>query len=105
MGTSFKLGVHFMPEFLTEKNWEQDFRTNKEWILGVDACKSDTRPTGIDDRKDSGSTLDAQTDIHENAHALIVEQFTSAIRNAHHSGRIESKDITIIGTKEAEMVK
>ena len=34
-GTSDSLGVHFMPEFLTEKNWERDFTNNKDWILGT----------------------------------------------------------------------
>jgi len=33
-GTSEKLGVSFMPEFLTEKNWEEDFRKCQQWIIG-----------------------------------------------------------------------
>jgi len=33
-GTSEELGVNFMPEFLTEKNWENDFRNCDQWILG-----------------------------------------------------------------------
>ncbi|MAF25113.1 hypothetical protein CL634_06015 [bacterium] len=35
VGTSRKLGVMFMPEFLTEKNWEQDFLEQVNWILGT----------------------------------------------------------------------
>jgi UDPglucose 6-dehydrogenase len=27
--------VHFMPEFLTEKNWRTDFLTATEWIVGI----------------------------------------------------------------------
>ena len=27
--------VFFMPEFLTEKNWKDDFINNKHWIFGV----------------------------------------------------------------------
>lgn len=33
-GTTERLGVSFMPEFLTERNWEQDFRNCNQWILG-----------------------------------------------------------------------
>ena len=33
-GTSEKLNVNFMPEFLTEKNWKQDFKNCDQWILG-----------------------------------------------------------------------
>lgn len=40
-GTSEKLGVHFMPEFLTENNWKCDFVNQKEWILGIsNTCKN-----------------------------------------------------------------
>lgn len=33
-GTSEELDVNFMPEFLTEKNWEDDFKNCDQWILG-----------------------------------------------------------------------
>ena len=33
-GTSDRLEVSFMPEFLTEKNWEEDFKTCEQWIIG-----------------------------------------------------------------------
>jgi len=36
VGTSDKLGVHFLPEFLTEKNWERDVRSCSQWIIGTD---------------------------------------------------------------------
>jgi nucleotide sugar dehydrogenase len=36
VGFSKKHRCHFMPEFLTEKNWEQDTLTCKEWFIGVD---------------------------------------------------------------------
>tara|TARA_Y100000588_G_scaffold390437_1_gene495909 strand:+ start:6520 stop:7368 length:849 start_codon:yes stop_codon:yes gene_type:complete len=35
VGTCRKLGVMFMPEFLTEDNWEKDFVSQKNWILGT----------------------------------------------------------------------
>jgi nucleotide sugar dehydrogenase len=34
-GTSEKLDVMFMPEFLTEANWKNDFFTCQRWIFGV----------------------------------------------------------------------
>lgn len=33
-GTSEKLNVNFMPEFLTEKKWKEDFKNCDQWILG-----------------------------------------------------------------------
>jgi UDPglucose 6-dehydrogenase len=35
VGTSDSLRCYFMPEFLTEKNYVQDFINNKDWIFGV----------------------------------------------------------------------
>ena len=32
-GTSERLGVSFMPEFLTEANWKQDFYTCSTWVF------------------------------------------------------------------------
>ena len=36
VGFSEKHKCHFIPEFLTEKNWEQDTYNCPEWFLGVD---------------------------------------------------------------------
>ncbi len=33
-GTSDRLGVSFIPEFLTEKNWKSDFINCEQWIIG-----------------------------------------------------------------------
>ncbi len=35
VGTSRKLNTMFMPEFLTEQNWQHDFLSQKNWILGT----------------------------------------------------------------------
>jgi UDPglucose 6-dehydrogenase len=35
IGFCDSFNVNFMPEFLTEKNWRNDFINNKEWFLGV----------------------------------------------------------------------
>jgi UDPglucose 6-dehydrogenase len=36
VGFSQKHKCHFMPEFLTEKNWKEDTMNCKEWFIGVD---------------------------------------------------------------------
>jgi UDP-glucuronate decarboxylase len=35
LGFCEKYDVYFMPEFLTEDNWKQDFIENKHWVIGV----------------------------------------------------------------------
>lgn len=40
-GTSDKLNVYFMPEFLTEKNFQNDFINNPLWIFGLLSNKND----------------------------------------------------------------
>lgn len=40
-GTSKRLNCYFMPEFLTEKNFLNDFRENKEWIFGLKGTNED----------------------------------------------------------------
>ena len=35
VGTCDNLGIYFMPEFLTEKNYINDFINNKDWIFGL----------------------------------------------------------------------
>ena len=34
-GTSDNLGVYFMPEFLTEANWKNDFYNTEHWVFGL----------------------------------------------------------------------
>lgn len=34
-GTSRRLGVNFMPEFLTEANWKNDFYNCAQWVFGT----------------------------------------------------------------------
>ena len=35
IGFCDRFKVNFMPEFLTEKNWKNDFINTKEWLLGI----------------------------------------------------------------------
>ncbi len=42
-GTCDNLGVYFMPEFLTEKNYINDFIYNKDWVFGLLNKESDEK--------------------------------------------------------------
>lgn len=46
-GTSDKLGVYFSPEFLTEKNWRNDFVSTENWIFGYPGCACSTRFSNV----------------------------------------------------------
>ena len=77
-GTCDELGVYFMPEFLTEKNYINDFINNKDWVFGLMNRETD------EDFKESISKL-----------------FTIAYEN----GCIEHNTLYFLSNKEAEMVK
>jgi UDP-glucuronate decarboxylase len=74
-----KYDVFFMPEFLTEANWKEDFITNKKWIFGV---------TG-------NNELDMEFEYN------IIKM----INSAYDSNCIEHSDIIFMKSNEAEMVK
>lgn len=81
VGTSDDLGVFFMPEFLTEKNFLQDFIHNEEWILGVyEGCEKE-----------------------KEQHFMSV--MTSLFETAFEEGCITSQHIKFVTAREAEMVK
>ena len=76
-GTSDELDCYFMPEFLTEKNWDYDFRNCKNWIFGLK--KGDN-----DDFKNKISKI---------------------INQAQEAGNIKYNDIHFVKNGEAEMIK
>jgi len=80
VGTSDILNCYFMPEFLTEKNYIDDFINNKEWIFGL---------LGSDKNRDS------------NFEIKIKQLFDLAVKN----NRIKSNNLHFLTNKEAEMVK
>lgn len=77
VGTSHKLGVHFMPEFLTEKHWKHDFYTCPTWVVGVDNDK----------------------------YSSFVSLMTTIIEFCKSCASIVSHDILFTSTKEAELIK
>lgn len=78
-GTSEKLNCYFMPEFLTEANWEQDFVNCKNWIIG--------------------------SKISEDSNQNIYEKFNSLINTAYENNVIKYNNVIPMTTKEAELVK
>jgi UDPglucose 6-dehydrogenase len=76
VGTARSLGVNFMPEFLTEANWENDFVENKNWIVGLDdSCKENQ------------------------------EKFRKLFKMVKAGGKIKSSVCHFCSSEEAELIK
>lgn len=76
VGTCNNLKCYFMPEFLTEKNYLNDFINNKNWIFGI-------------------------FDNNLKFQKLIKDLFYFAKKN----NRIKFDDIIFVSNNEAEMIK
>lgn len=83
VGFASKHGCYFMPEFLTEANWEDDFRRMKEWVVGIPAATVAPSAT-IDEFKIRISKL---------------------IKRSHKNGAIDSPTVVFCDSNEAEMLK
>jgi UDPglucose 6-dehydrogenase len=77
VGTSKSLGVSFMPEFLTEANWEKDFRELKFRVIGLPNPKS----------------------------YPIQSELNHLFKLASSAGQINSSQICYCHTDEAELAK
>lgn len=78
VGTCDELDCYFMPEFLTEKNYINDFINNKSWIFGL---------------------LNKVSDI------KFKEKITELFTIAYNSKKINSNNLIFLTNKEAEMIK
>jgi nucleotide sugar dehydrogenase len=78
VGTSDLNNCYFMPEFLTEKNFEPDFINNPKWIFGLKGTKQDNE-----------------------FKKLIID----LINLSYKHGKIKSNDISFVDNKEAELIK
>lgn len=78
VGTCDRLGCYFMPEFLTERNFCEDFKQNQNWIFGISQGPRDSE-----------------------FKKTIRELFTLA----HLNKRIQHNNIHFVLNKEAEMIK
>ena len=77
-GTSQRLNCYFMPEFLTEKNFVNDFKNNENWIFG---CKN------------------TDQDIH------FRETIIKLFNYAYNENKIAYNNISFVTNDEAEMIK
>jgi UDPglucose 6-dehydrogenase len=78
VGTSDSLKCYFMPEFLTEKNFINDFISNPNWIFGLKNCDEDVN---------------------------FKKKITKLFSLAKENGRILNDQVTFLTNSEAEMVK
>ena len=77
-GTADRLNCFFMPEFLTEKNYINDFKNNKLWIFGL---------------KNNNQDKEFKLKIKE------------LFKLSKLCGKIESEKCIFVNNKEAEMIK
>jgi hypothetical protein len=89
---SAKHECYFMPEFLTEANWEEDFRRTKEWIVGI--------PARVDD--DDDGARDTRYDARD---AEFKRRIQALITESRDKGAIDSDRVTFTTTNEAETLK
>jgi len=78
VGTCDKLQCYFMPEFLTEKNYIDDFINNKDWMFGLLNLPEDD---------------------------IMKTKMTKLFNLAHKNDRIKYNNLHFITNKEAEMIK
>ena len=77
-GTSSKLNCYFMPEFLTEKNFEFDFRHCENWIFGLKNNSQDEH---------------------------FKNKITELFNLSYYNNKIYYNTITFVSNDEAEMIK
>ena len=77
-GTSSRLNCYFMPEFLTEKNFLQDFIENKLWIFGLKGTEQDV---------------------------YFKEQISKLFNSSNEAGKIKYNNLSFVTNSEAEMIK
>ena len=80
-GTCDRLNTYFMPEFLTEKNYIEDFKKSLQWIVG---CPYNTNPI-INDKH--------------------IQNIQTVFSCAHKHNCICYDSLVIVSSKEAELCK
>lgn len=100
VGFAAKHGCYFMPEFLTEANWESDFRKTKEWVVGI--------PTKSQMMVADGPNINEENDtqnMSEIQHNEFKTRITKLIKRSYKNSAIDSRSIVFCDTNEAEMLK
>ena len=109
VGFSAKHRCYFMPEFLTEANWENDFRTNTKWVVGIPDIEI-KKVSGLSVCDDNETEkCDAATTTTDAAilanHRIFQKRIYELITISHRNGAIEHTEIEFCSTNEAEMLK
>jgi len=100
VGFAAKHGCYFMPEFLTEARWENDFRSMKEWIVGIPmGVSAAITSTNTESSLISAATL---TNIQREE---FKRRVTKLINRSYKNGSIDSSTVVFCNTNEAEMLK
>lgn len=103
VGFAAKHGCYFMPEFLTEAKWENDFRSTKEWVVGIPTTSQmmvSHGPSSIEEN----DKLIAQN-LSEIQHNEFKTRMNKLIKRSHKNTAIDSRTIVFCDTNEAEMLK
>ena len=103
VGFAAKHGCYFMPEFLTEAKWENDFRSTKEWVVGIPTTSQmmvSHGPSSIEEN----DKLIAQN-LSEIQHNEFKTRMNKLIKRSHKNSAIDSRTIVFCDTNEAEMLK
>ncbi len=90
--------VYFMPEFLTEKEWKQDFISTPIWYYGYPSYKGFTAYS-------LNGSAKAYTFNGEQVKRKLESRFQSLIKSAYMNKNIDSCDIKSCTTSELEFVK
>lgn len=80
-GTCERLGVLHMPEYLTERNWERDFKATSCWELGI------------------------PTSIGPNAYSAYAHQIQRLLTRCKEANVIDSDELKLEHTDVTEMAK
>ncbi len=95
VGFSKSQNCYYMPEFLTEANWENDFKTNEKWFIGIpDYCMNTNNDrNGIKQQQLRLRHIQFKNRIHE------------LITKSHKNRSIDNTEIVFCKTNDAEMLK
>jgi UDPglucose 6-dehydrogenase len=103
VGFAAKHGCYFMPEFLTEANWENDFRSTKEWVVGLPTTSQMAISHGQSSNEENDKLI-AQK-FSEIQHSEFKMRMNKLIKRSHKNTAIDSQSIIYCDTNEAEMLK
>ena len=103
VGFAAKHGCYFMPEFLTEAKWENDFRSTKDWVIGLPHKSKLMLIQGQSGNEECNQTV-AQNLI-DLQHEEFKKRISKLIKRSHKNSSIDSRSIIFCDTNEAEMLK